>query len=304
MEMFKNTVWWKRTVLSLLLMGVLLFCSANGLALQQCDTSPDTICSSPSTATDCDQDGLSDYEECRGFTVLNMSNYCVDGYDVNNNSCVSGSLGITLDPSLPDLIYTLTNEAKDDLNQFNTPNSLLLAALGTDSNNALNIYKDGLSIRTHRIDYAKSGFNRWLTAKVRAAWIQESSGTTEYLGKTASDSVPSDADAGSTIYTAMIAKEVNDNCGGEDANKDCAIAGTNVNNINGSNTPIINFYILEVAAHEMSHGTRLAPTNEKSYFHYRRTGTIMDPAASFKNGLYNIYTDFTPNDPLAVQLKK
>jgi hypothetical protein len=126
-----------------------------------------------------------------------------------------------------------------------------------------------------------------------------------YLGKT-QESKPTDQNVFSTIYTQKIKNNVDLNCPTAKATK-CSVAGTNplITNLNGTdNTPIVNYYILQVTAHEMGHGSRLSPTDPATYYHYSKSGTVMDPSASFSRGVYTIPTAFDPvKDTAAATLK-
>ena len=276
----------------LMVLCTLLLWPVNGMALPQCPLDASAICADPTIALeDCDGDGFTNGQECDGFTTA------------GGEPIASGEL----DPTTADLFYLVSDLSFNDLAATDSygNSSLLFAALASDPD-ALTFYSSGdLRVRTHRITSDYCGSDRLIANGVRAARIVESLSLTAegtYLGST-EQSVPSDSGVFSTIYTQKIKNNVDENC---PPGTSCAIKGTSINNSNGSdNTPITNRWILQVVSHEVGHGSDLAPTSAKSYYHYSRSGTIMDPSASFRRGVYTIPTVFDPvKDPVALKLTR
>ncbi len=283
----------------LMLVNILLLWPISVFALQPCVIPAADICQNPSSQSDCDQDGFSDYQECfEGVTMY--SGKRLYGY----GDTTAGPTEIKLNPASPDLLYI----AGDINGNVPLANSLFEAALEGNLNGALQVYADGLKINTHRVVKNDCGSDRFVVdgpgGPVRAAMIRENLSTTvdgDLLGNTPSYVKPSDTYVSSVIYTAKIAEDVNQLCG---QYSKCSVKGTEVTSNGTDYTPIVNYYILQVASHEMAHGSKLANTDANSYYHYRRSGTIMDPAASFRRGVFVIPTHFDQeNDPIDVTLQ-
>lgn len=297
MTTFKYTDHWHLAGITLLVTGALLFWPLTGLALEPCPNTAQDICESTFDGDhlDCDQDGFTNYQECSGFPT--EGDKIIAGYleDVEYEPD-------RLNPAEPDLFFIAGDLNGDPLPEA----SLMLQALGSVQNNALKIYADGLRVHTHLITKFECGDDRLITGTTKAAMIRESLSTEAegtYLGSTP-QSIPSDPYVSSVIYTQKIKNNVDLNCPG---GTECSINDTLplVTNLDGTNnSPIINYYILQVISHEMGHGSQLAPTDERSYFHYRRSNTVMDPAATFKRGVYTIPTNFDmTQDPQALTLQ-
>ena len=109
---------------------------------------------------------------------------------------------------------------------------------------------------------------------------------------------PSVASVYSKIFTKRIYDNVYANCGSDTA---CSIKNTLP--LIKSRAEIVNYYILQVVAHEMGHGSMLTPANTDGYYHYSKSGTLMDPSVVFSRGVYTIPTNINSNDPSAVALK-
>jgi hypothetical protein len=113
----------------------------------------------------------------------------------------------------------------------------------------------------------------------------------------------------SKIYSAKIENSVNTLCKGIV----CKVLGTNIDNSSGNNNAIIDYYILQVMAHEMGHGSKLgankalypkSTASPANYNHYTDATKMMAPTASFASGVWTIPTTWDMQlDPQAVSLK-
>jgi len=276
-----------------------------GSALPVCAKTADQLCGiTPYThaatwgTDDCDEDGLTDQQECVGINLAGSAR----GFNGYNGTLDSSSTE-KMDPSKADLFFFVTN--MQGVSIKNT-NSALDIALNHDPANALTVYSSGLAVRTHLIEVADVSGDRLVTATQKAVWIRENPSLTEegtYLGSTP-ESRPTSLNVSSKVYSNKIVADVNKNC---PPGKACSVKGTNplITNSNGANNlPIINHYIKQVVSHEVGHGSMLAPTTAASYYHYSKSGTVMDPNATFSRGVYTIPAGFDPTkDKPAVKLK-
>lgn len=276
----------------------LIIAPSNGVALPECPTPAAELCDSSRTgyySEDCDMDGITDQDECEGFTTFGFEPLVVPGFTSGNSM---------LNPATADLFYAVTDASKDAIEIEDMPESLILGAL-TLNPDALAFYADGVKVSTHRIKLNNSGPLRTLfpdssLSTARLAWIKESLCVDgcegDYLGSTP-QGVPSEADVNTTIYSKKIQNDVYAKYSRYGKS---TVAGTNLN------TPdeVVNYYILQVISHEMGHGSLLAapPATAKSYYHYRRSNTIMDPSVSFSKGVYTIPVEFHPEDSGAAKL--
>ena len=297
--------------MAILAMGVisLLLVPSQGIAFTVCSNTAADLCDSTKNAgylsgSDCDGDGISDRDECEGFTtsaINSINNLYVDGYGSTNPVAP-----FKVDPAKPDLFYAITSTDTTEIEQM--PGSLILGALSTNPN-ALAVYGSdttGLNVSTHRILLKNSGAGRTLFpatsySKARLAWIKESlcvsncEGT--YLGSTP-ESVPTDDNVFTTIYSQKIKNNVYTNCSGDGK---CTVKGTSLT----LRDDIVKYYIRQVISHEMGHGSLLggAPASASSYYHYSKTGTVMDPSITYSRGVYTIPVTFDPvKDPVAAKL--
>lgn len=309
---FEN--WQKPVLISIIALGAMLLTPGDSKAAGSCTMTAEQICAAvgSSPMDDCDNDGIPAIVECTTGLTLNGGRI-VPKY-------TKGVTTEMLDPSKPDLFFLATDFNGNEL----TTTSLMYKALGnvsTAASNALNIYSNQLGVKTHYIKTTEliPGVQRAVyqdaanSIIVRAAWIRESSSLTDegtYLGSTL-ESKPSDLNVFSTIYTTKIKNNVDKNCPRKGT---CAVANTSpaVNNsvactttTNCFNDPIVNHYIKQVISHEMGHGSRLGGgTDVTTNYHYGKSGTVMDPSASFSGGIYTIPSTFEPvKDPPAVALK-
>ncbi|MHB8709810.1 MAG: hypothetical protein ACYC9I_13115, partial [Desulfuromonadales bacterium] len=304
-----------RSALTLLVAALLLW-PAMALALPTCTTtSAVTLCGDTTaypSSGDCDGDGFTNAQECSGITTDGPSSKPIAG--CTSTTCSADGF----DPTKPDLFYLVSSADGADLAETvpgtigadGAPeNSLLFAALASDPN-ALKVYANGLKVRTHLLKKADCGNDRLIKGTgvtvdlgsplgvweygVRAARIVESydaAAEAGFIGSTP-QSKPNDMYVGSTIYTQRIKANVDKNCATVAKGK-CNVKGTLpliTNAVN--NDTIVNYYILQVVSHEMGHGSMLAGTTAASYYHYAKSGTVMDPAATFSRGIYTIPTTY------------
>ena len=300
---------------------VMLLCPSGVMAAGTvCSKTAAEICTStatvPGSTTDCDGDGLTDYEECTGIKLTAGKSY----QGVSGTSTTLEKL----DPSRPDLFYMLATSSALDLTDANS----LLFKNGTPQ-----LYASALKVNLHKIQKADilAGSDRFLiwttttsgktvtnTPRLKAALIMENTVGTGSLGITKEGNPlgPMTPSVASTIYTARISNNVNTNCAGIK----CSIKGTNITNINSAgafdNTPIINFYIQQVVSHELAHASFLAVpkstvTTSPAYnstatttnYHYTDQSLMMAAASTFSKatnaagateGIYVIGTTFDP----------
>jgi hypothetical protein len=298
-------------VISILAVGVisLILSPSHGMAFTACTMTAAQVCdpvfnTNYNNGSDCDGDGISDKDECEGFTTVGPNPIAVDGWNSTN-----AAAPFKLDPTKPDLFYALTDDKLNEIEKMppippatTGCGSLILTALP----NVLNIYANGLKVLTHRISLTASGDGRVLssTSKAKLAWIKENPSTTAegtYLGSTP-ESVPSDVNVSTTIYSQKIKNNVYANCA---ADGKCSVLGTNPLLTNRDD--IVKYYILQVISHEMGHGSLLGgnPASAASYYHYSKSGTVMDPSVTFSKGVYTIPTTYDPTkDPAAAKLVK
>ena len=301
-----------------------------------------TVCNTPAaalcdvaqnpnwTTSDCDGDGLTDYEECTGITLT------------AGKSSYQGVFGQStlekLNPAIPDQFYMLADSGLNDLTADNATyktKSLLF------TNGIPQLYSSQLKVNLHKVMKADilAGSDRFLiwttsgtkaTPKLKATVIKEDMiSTAGSLGITKEGNPlgPMTPSVVSTIYTTRIKNNVNTNCG---SNK-CYVEGTTITNFNSSgiidNTPIINFYIQQVVSHEFAHASFLSvpkstvstspafnSTATTSDYHYTDPSLIMvkvaavSSAKSATTGLtevkYVIGTKFDPTlDTYGLTLK-
>ena len=283
---------------------VLVLMPLNAMALPECTIPADNLCS-PTTnpvynfGGDCDGDGITDMDECEGFTTASAFGLPLDvtGY----------TSGGDINPTKADLFYAVTSADAPftEIDQMSL--SHILGALGNPDylEDALFFYAGGVPVTTHRIKLRNSGALRVLfpstsDSKARLVWIKESlcpDCDGSYVGYT-EQGVPSDPDVNTTIYSQKIIDSVDaaySRYGG------VSVAGTVLD------TPedVADYWLLQLIAHEVGHGSNLvAPPDgsAKSYYHYRDKSLIMAPSVSFSKGTYSIPVAFNPQDAGTAQL--
>lgn len=287
----------------------LLMLPAGSHALPTVTSTVDDLCAAandPSSTVDTDGDGYTDYVECFGVPFASSQPPSIFGYKQAAGAIATPD---RLDPSKPDLLYLVTNE-KGDLD-LTDPNSLLVKAMATLPNGALNVYANGLSIRAHRIYLANinkgpTGTDRLVISgntTTRAARIAEVLTPANVAAKdTALGLTPEGKPSFTSVYSKIFTKRIYDNVYAN-CSSDTACSIKNTLPLIKNRNEIVNYYILQVVAHEMGHGSMLAPANTDGYYHYSKSGTLMDPSVIFSRGVYTIPTNINSNDPSAVALK-
>lgn len=290
------------------LLAALLTFPAVAHALVWSTTPTDGLCTTaaaqgPTSTTDTDGDGFTDYEECFGFTAAGTTQPDIFGYKQDAGTATTPD---RLDPAKPDLLYLATNEKGDG--DLTDPNSLLVKAMATLPNGVLNVYANGLNIRAHRVYLANvnTGTDRLVISgntTTRAARIAEVLTPANIAAKdTALGLTPEGKPSVSSVYSKIFTKRIYDNvyanCASDTA---CSIAKTLP--LIKLRNEIVSYYILQVVAHEMGHGSLLAKANTDGYYHYSKSGSVMDPSVVFSRGVYTIPTNFNSADPSVVTLK-
>lgn len=260
---------------------------------------------------DCDSDGFTDEQECKGFPSL----YSTRGkrFWGYSETPAGDPDPVQLNPYYPDLMFLALDGSNNPLN----PDGLLSRALqSAKNNNALTFYADNLTVNAHQISLQDVADDRLITGnRTRAALIYEvidpNIYQSRYLGMTPNEYVtPSDPNSSSQIFTGVMETYVKELCSGQSQTctikndpRSKTVVATNETASGLDDTPIINYYILQVVAHEMGHQSKLAPTDAASKYHYSRTDTVMDPAAIYKRGTFIIPTTFNlPNDRNALTI--
>jgi len=293
MTTFKHSNLWPRNGLIILAITSVLLYPFVALAIVEC-TDPAVLeteiyCSNvtqTSGADDCDSDGYTNYQECAGFTAGNKHIY---GFSEDITGVVDA---IQLNPAEPDLLF---------LANISTQGGLMDVAISSAPfQNPLSFYANDFNINTQRVTAEYTSEGRLITGTTRAAVIGENiSGIAdgEELGWTIVGATNNKLTA-SQIYTVRIAEDVIEKCDGQCCIIKADRKTTLVDNANcvknsiDANKPVLNFYILQVIAHEMGHGSRLAPTDKAANYHYDSSSTVMDPAVVYKRGTYYIPNHF------------
>ena len=290
---------WKGALPIAVLLSVLLLCPVKGLAATAACTMPVAqICDSTRvgySTTDCDKDGFTDKEECEGVTLPARSTTTTPTKLLGFTSAATLT-GERLDPAVPDLFYYLIDSLAKDIAVTSTTSLIAQSAKAANSmGDATSVLVSGLKVRTHLISILDTkGTDRWLmwdatatpfetrdakgvvtatNVRAKAAkiieYIEASPSLTAALAIT-TQGTPSGLQTfgvSSKLYTSRIKANVVNNCVTIPKMPiPCSINGTNITNATATpgvydNTPIINFFVKQVVAHELAHACNLAVLN-------------------------------------------
>ena len=244
-------------------------------AFVNCGQDQTTLCNNANStsATDCDQDGFTDYEECTGLVAgSNGSFLSFNGY--NNRTIVSNNPEY-LDPKLRDVFVVLNRfqpTSTTDTRSSLIPSGSLSSLLSSYAS------QSGLNVRVHEIQEPAGATDREVVYRDSSGTYQKALRLTESLDASSDYGsgnwgTPNAQDK-ATVWTQMIKDRIDRECANYTANN-C------VDTVGGVGpAAVTENYIKYVLSHEAAHMNKLTRDSVASYGgnHYQSStrGTIME----------------------------